>query len=37
MIRVEYQPSKIVSPAFCFQIIDYDKIEVAKSGRALTK
>ena len=37
MIRIEYQHSKIVSPAFCFQIIDYDKIEFAKSGRALTK
>ena len=32
MIRIEHEHSKIVYPAFCLKIADYDKIEFAKNN-----
>ena len=32
MIRIEHEHSEIVYRAFCFKIIDYDKIEFAKNS-----
>ena len=32
MIPIKYKHSKIVYRAFCFKIIDYDKLEFAKAS-----